>query len=286
MPAKKTQAPNASNPTTEQMQACISMLQALRPKLDELQQRSEIEHDELESITNRFKTTVIDMHGHNTQPSERYEDWRAYGLSSYNQRDSDHVRHVQIQQDYRDGLKRTITELDSVVEQIELKLQHAGVTRMTASAEIELVLQLCSRLNHSAKVLNRRRSNKQPFEVVDEYDVQDLLKAVLRAYFKYSVSEDPISKVANVSSRADFAIEDLGVIIEAKYVHSPNEQSRIVREFAEDLLLYSKCPFLAHFIYFVYGADDLNEPELLDQLAGHQEINGKRFKAHIVRCSK
>lgn len=284
MRTKKFQ--NVSAPTTEQMQACISMLQALRRKFVAMQQQAEIKDAELESLTNRFKSTMIDMYGHNTQPSERYEEWWAYYLSSWNQTDSDLKRHRQIQEDYRDGLKRTLTELDNVVEQLQLKLQHAGVTKMTTGAEIKLVLQLCSRLNHSAKVLNRRRANKQPFEIKDEYDVQDLLQAVLRAYFKYSVSEDPISKLAGASSRADFAIQELGMIVEAKYVHSPNEQARITRQFAEDCQFYSQSPFLEHFIYLVYGAEDLKEPELLDQLEGPKELNSKRFKAHIVRCPK
>ncbi len=277
---------NASAPTPEQIQACVSILEALRPEFDAIEKQAEIQYDALESLTNRFTSTVVDMYGHNSQPAERYENWRAYHMSSYNQRDSPETRRRQIQKDYRDGLKRTITELISVVQQLQLKLQHAGVTKMSASTEIQLVIQLCNRLSHSAKVLNRRRANKNPFEITDEYDVQDLLKAVLRAYFKYSVSEDPISKVAGVSSRADFAIEELGVIIEAKYVHNPGEQSRIVKEFAEDLLFYSKCPFLEHFVYLVYGADDLNEPELLDKLEGVKELNDKRFRAYIVRCPK
>lgn len=284
MPAKKAQ--NASAPTTEQMQVCISMLQTLRSKFEAMQQQEEIEHPALESLTNRFKSTVIDLYGHNTQPSERYEQWRAYFMSSYNQRDSERTRHHQIQQDFRDGLKRTLTELDNVIEQLQEKLQHAGVTKMSATAEIQLVLQLCGRLNHSAKVLNRRRKDKLPFEISDEYDVQDLLKAVLRAYFKYSVTEDPIGKLAGSSSRADFAIRELGVIIEAKYVHSPTEQDRITKQFAADVQSYSQWPYLEHFIYLVYGAEDLNEPELLDQLEGSLEVSGKRFKAHVVRCPK
>lgn len=285
MPQRKPPARSASNPTPEQMQTCISMLQAIRPKFEELQQQQEIEHDELDSLTNRFKTTVIEMYGPNSQPSERYEEWRAYWLSSWNQMDSKQKRHQQIQQDYRDGLKKSLKELDSVIEQLQLKLQHGGMTpKMAPSAEIQLVMQLCGRLNHSAKVLNRRRAGKQPFEITDEYDVQDLLQAILRAYFKYSISEEPISKLAGSSSRADFAIQDLGVIIEAKYVHGPNEQDRISKQFAEDVQAYSLWAHLEHFFYVVYGADDLKDPELLDQLTGPKEANGRRFRAYIVRC--
>lgn len=284
MSARKVQSRNPSVPTPEAMQTCVSMLQVLRPKFAELQQQAKIDHSEMESLTNRFKTTVIEMYGAHTQQSERYEKWEAFFHPSYNTRDPEYVFEQLIQKAYQDGVKRTITELDCVVEQLELKLQHAGATRMTASTEIQLILQLCGRLNHSIKVLNRRRAGKQPFEITDEYDVQDLLQAILRAYFKYSISEEPISKLAGSSSRADFAIQDLGIIIEAKYVHGPNEQDRISKQFAEDVHSYSQWSHLAHFIYVIYGADDLKDPELLDQLAGPKEANGKRFRAYIVRC--
>ncbi|MBX9721174.1 MAG: hypothetical protein K2X81_07260, partial [Candidatus Obscuribacterales bacterium] len=228
MPQRKQLARTASNPTIEQMQVCICMLQDMRPKFQEMQQQPEIDYADLDSLTNRFKTTVIEMYGHNSQLSERYEQWKAYWLSSWNQRDSQQKRHEQIQQDYRDGLDKTLKELNSVIDQLELKLKHSGAApKLAPSTEIRLILQLCSRLNHSAKILNRRRAGKQSFEITDEYDVQDLLQAVLRAYFKYSISEEPISKLSGSSSRADFAIQDLGVIIEAKYVHGPNEQDRI-----------------------------------------------------------
>lgn len=284
MPPRKPQPRGSSSPSPESMQSCISMLQQLRPEFEELQKQSEIEESDLESLTNRFKSTVIDMYGANTQQSERYEEWRAYWHPSYNTRDPDYVFQQKVQKAFQEGVKRTITEIDSVTKQLGMKLQYLGVTKISASAEIDLAIQLCGRLNHSARVLNRRQRNKPPFEMADEYDVQDLLKSILRAYFKYTVSEEPISKIAGASSRADFAIEDLGMIIEAKYVHGPGDQSRIVTEFGADLVFYSKCPFLEHFIYLVYGADDLNDPELLDKLSGPQTVNGRRFIAQVVRC--
>lgn len=285
MSQRKPTARVSTNPTAEQMQICITMLQALRPKFEDMLKLPEIEHADLDSLTNRFKTTVIEMYGHNSHGAERYEDWRAYSLSSYFTMDSREERHRQVQEDYREGLTKTIKELDSLIEQLQLRLQHSGAgQKMSPNTEIQLILQLCSRLKHSAKVLARRRSGKQPFEITDEYDVQDLLQAILRAYFKYSISEEPISKLAGSSSRADFAIQDLGVIIEAKFVHGPNEQDRITKQFAEDVQSYSQWTSLEHFFYVIYGADDLKDPELLDQLSGPKEANGKRFRAYIIRC--
>lgn len=60
-----------------------------------------------------------------------------------------------------------------------------------------LVERVCRRLPQAARILSTRsRKGKAPYEITDEYDVQDLLHSVLRAYLKYSVQEDPLPKVA------------------------------------------------------------------------------------------
>jgi hypothetical protein len=80
-----------------------------------------------------------------------------------------------------------------------------------------MVLTLCQRLPNAARILATRDRARAPFVISDEYDVQDLLHAVLRAYLKYSVHEEPLGKVGGAkSSRADVAIEDIGTIVEVK----------------------------------------------------------------------
>ena len=138
---------------------------------------------------------------------------------------------------------------------------------------------------HAAKPLARRRKGKGPFEIVDEYDAQDLLHSIIRAYFKYAVSEEPIKKLANAkSTRADFAIEALGAIVELKYVRDPNDQARIVDELAQDLLYYEQWQHLKTFIYVVYNASDLSDPEALDQLSGVRGQDDKQYEVYIVRA--
>jgi REase_DpnII-MboI len=108
--------------------------------------------------------------------------------------------------------------------------------------EVALVKQVCRRLPHAARILgSRSRANKAPFTIEDKYDVQDLLHATLRAYLKYSVQEDPLPKVAGAKAgRADISIEEVGVLIEVKFVHGPQDQKRIFEEHSQDLVLYSQ----------------------------------------------
>ena len=115
-------------------------------------------------------------------------------------------------------------------EDVTFALLFEGAPEPQPAADIALVERLCSRLPQAARILaKRQRRGKALFEIFDEYDVQDLLHAVLRAYLKYSVQEDPIPKAAETrSGRADISVENLGLLIEVKYVRAPDDQRRIL----------------------------------------------------------
>lgn len=150
---------------------------------------------------------------------------------------------------------------------------------------VALLLQLCERLPQTARFLASRREGKQPYKISDEYDVQDLLHATIRAYFKYSIDEEPIGKVGGArSARSDIAIPDLNTLIEVKYVHGPRDQQRIVEEFAQDLLLYTAWSPLQTFIYMVYNSADLRDPEAVSRLQGNGNtlLNGKKYRTCII----
>ena len=140
---------------------------------------------------------------------------------------------------------------------------------------LQIALRLCRRIRYSAKVLANRRKNKAVYGISDEYDVQDFLQSILRAYLEHSVVENPLPKLAGVSSRADLSVEALGLIIEVKYARTAADHARLITEFAADQQSYSAWEPLRHFIYLVYGADALLDPESLQELSGYREINGR-----------
>jgi len=163
------------------------------------------------------------------------------------------------------------------------ELLFAGLSARAPEPDLGLVLQLCERLPRVAQILAVRDRGKPAFVVADEYDVQDLLHAVLRGYLRYTVHEEPLAKIgAAKSGRADVAIEDLGTIVEVKYVRRPRDQQRLVEEYAQDLLLYTKWPHLRHFVYLCYNADDLRDAEALKKLEGKQKVNEVNFSTYIV----
>lgn len=172
----------------------------------------------------------------------------------------------------------------SAGDDVTFDLLFSGKSSAAPEPDARLVELVCRRLPQTARILaTRSRKGKGPYEIVDEYDVQDLLHATLRAYLKYSVQEDPLPKVAGAkSSRADISIEELGVLVEVKYVHGPDDQRRLFEEYSQDLVLYATWPHLKTLIYLVYNSADLRDAEALEKLSATQEVNGRRFQTIVV----
>ena len=152
-----------------------------------------------------------------------------------------------------------------------------------ADVDVSTIVQICRRLRNSAQTLSARKRKKLNFVIADEYDVQDLLLAVLRAHLKQVISEEPFGKVANAASgRADLAIQKLGVLIEVKLVRTAGDQRRILDDFGKDMNLYAKWPHLKHLICFIYNSHLLADAEAFEELDGTREISGRRFSIKIV----
>lgn len=167
---------------------------------------------------------------------------------------------------------------------LTFELLFAGTESKPPEPDAALVERVCRRLPQVARILSTRsRKGKVAYEITDEYDVQDLLHATLRAYLKYSVQEEPLPKVAAAKSgRADLSIEELGVLIEVKYVHRAEDQKRLFEEYSQDLVLYAQWPHLKTLIYLVYNSADLRDPEALEKLTSAQEVGGRKFKVTVV----
>ena len=283
-PNKKSNSiPQAIQLTDEQIDIGISGFTELLALFQSQAAASYINSDDLEALTKRFIRLVASVFGSNSVEYEHYQDWRAYSPAYVISTGTpDHVWERQCQERYHDGAQSTVSEIQTILDELEQTKRLAMPESKAAKGDLELILKLCRRLPQAQKCLSNRRFNKPAFIVADEYDAQDLLHALLKAYFKYSVQEQPLGKLAGAASRADLAIEELETLVELKYARGPIDQQRIVKELAEDVLLYTACHWLKHFVYVVVNSQDLRDPEALEKLAGVKRFNDHEFTAHIV----
>jgi len=178
-----------------------------------------------------------------------------------------------------DSVQIILGRLDDYPEQDEFRI--GDLT--TINLDIELAERLCSRVRQAARVLSSRRKGKANFEISDEYDAQDLLHSLFRAYFKYTVSENPVPKAAaSRSTRADLSIQELGLIVEVKFARTPQDQKRIEQELAEDLIFYTAWTPLTYLFFVIVNSADLQNADLLDRFSKKQTINEKSFTARVI----
>ncbi len=105
----------------------------------------------------------------------------------------------------------------------------------------------------------------------DEYDVQDLLHALLLVLFDDVRSEDPVPNHAGKASRVDFLLKKEKIVIEAKMTNKMLRDTKIGEQLIIDINRYQAHPDCQTLICFVYDPGHyLKNPEALEN-----DLNGK-----------
>jgi hypothetical protein len=132
-----------------------------------------------------------------------------------------------------------------------------GIDRLvlgsTADANpVEKVVALCRRFQLFVERLQHRQRNRTPYSVADEYDVQDLLHAILKLHFDDVRPEEWTPSYAGNSSRTDFLLPRERTIVEAKMTRSNLGQKEVTNELIVDVARYGKMPGVDNLVCFVY----------------------------------
>lgn len=104
---------------------------------------------------------------------------------------------------------------------------------------VDHVITLCRRFNAVQRQLRRRHNARPTLEINDEYDVQDLLHALLLVEFVDVRAESWNPTYLGGASRTDFLLPDAGIVIEVKKTRPTLLDSKVGSELAEDVTRYS-----------------------------------------------
>lgn len=133
-----------------------------------------------------------------------------------------------------------------------------AVTRdslVAAPGAVDQIERLCRNFGRVARQLTRRHSNRSTLEITDEYDVQDLLHALLLTLFDDVRDETWQPHYLGRSTRVDLRLPAPGIIVEAKFARAGHADREIGDELAEDVSRYGSAqaahaaPTLVCFVY-------------------------------------
>ena len=120
---------------------------------------------------------------------------------------------------------------------------------------IEALYRLLRRFDIIVRQLKRRHADRESFEVKDEYDVQDILHALLRGLFEDVRSEEVAPSYGGASSRLDFLLKNEKLVIETKMASVSLRDKQIGEQLIIDIERYQAHPDCKTLICFVYDPD-------------------------------
>ncbi len=185
------------------------------------------------------------------------------------------------------SLKEGIEKNPEIYENflLENKTNQKNLNQPDTSSSINVVRKICSRFHIVAKQLrDYRHENRDTIIIEDEYDVQDLLHALLKIFFDDIRPEEYTPSYAGGSSRIDFLIKSEKIAIETKKVRKGLKGKEIADQLIIDIDRYKAvhpdCEILFCFVY---------DPENLIQnpIGFEKDINEKhKGEAEVLVCPK
>lgn len=148
--------------------------------------------------------------------------------------------------------------LTSIKQRLPLMSEAPSVGRMTedqAETVWKKIETILTRFHQVARQLRRRHDNRPTLDIADEYDVQDLLHALLRLFFDDIREEEWTPSYAGGASRVDFLLKAEKITIEVKKARKSLSTKEIGDQLIIDIAHYQVHPDCKSLVCFVYDPD-------------------------------
>ena len=145
------------------------------------------------------------------------------------------------------------------------------------------IRRILSRFDLVANQLKRRRKNKEPYLVEDEYDVQDLLHALLKVDFDDIRKEEWTPSYAGGASKIDFVLKNEGILVEVKKTSKNTREKEIGEQLLVDIAKYKEYPNIRTLICFIYDPEKwIENPKGLKH--DLEKKSTKELNVEVVIC--
>jgi hypothetical protein len=170
---------------------------------------------------------------------------------------------------FQRGLTSATAVLKSMMNEVEEYWNNEPVeSPRTAIATVE---RICNRFHLVVKQLHSRYNSRKTLSVEDEYDVQDLLQALLILDFDDIRPEEWTPSYAGSCSRVDFLLKQEQVVVEVKKTRKGLDAREVGEQLIIDIKRYQAHQDCQTLICFVYDPEEriANPRGIENDLNGH-----------------
>lgn len=197
------------------------------------------------------------MIGFSTLDSGAFNAWQTqclHFLESTLPTTSSYVRtfREKVTEGYKSTVKTGLGILESVKEDIEMG--DIGSEEPVYNP-LSLISSICDRFHLVARQLKGRHDNRQTLLVEDEYDVQDLLHALLTLHFDDIRPEEWTPSYAGGCSRMDFLLKQEQIVVEVKKTRKALGAKEVGEQLIIDIDKYKEHPDCKTLLCFVYDPE-------------------------------
>lgn len=159
------------------------------------------------------------------------------------------------------SVKEVVGAISAVITRIERNpgLFAQSTAPIDASLDQKKLLdaldQVVLKFHAVAVQLRSRHAERATLDINDEYDVQDLMHALLRLYFDDIRPEEWVPSYAGASSRTDFLLPQIDTVIETKKTRAGLNAKTVGEQLIIDIARYKKHPQCRRLVCFVYDPE-------------------------------
>ena len=143
---------------------------------------------------------------------------------------------------------------------VELRMRAVEISKTCKATKpdtLQDIERIFNGFHQIARQLRSRHNNRNTLNVNDEYDVQDLLHALLKLYFEDVRTEEWVPSYAGASSRMDFLLKSEKLVIEVKKTRTSMGDRVLGEQLIVDIDKYSSHPDCERLICFVYDPEGI-----------------------------
>ncbi len=141
---------------------------------------------------------------------------------------------------------------ETVEKYIQSSIEKYGQVGRDRVDTLSFLSNLFARFPLFASQLTSRYSNRTTVKIKDEYDVQDLVHALLKLHFDDIRPEEYTPSYAGTTSRTDFLLKPQQVMVEVKMTRKNLGQKEVTNQLIIDKERYKTHQDCKHLVCFVY----------------------------------
>ncbi|MFG1203127.1 hypothetical protein V5F29_12135 [Xanthobacter aminoxidans] len=166
------------------------------------------------------------------------------------------IEEKQIRNAYNKGMQKSEAILSSILDEI-INYGTGTDSYETEVDAISTIERICLKFHAVARQLRARHSNRQTLAIEDEYDVQDLMHALLKINFDDIRPEEWTPSNSGGSARVDFLLKREKIVIEIKKTRTSLKPSEIGAQLLVDIARYRQHPDCELLFCFIYDPEGI-----------------------------